>query len=69
MKGQDPVRSEILKNNRFIYHVNSFNYLGNITAYGKEVDIVNILCNYFKITGIINTVFRPQKTLKQTRIK
>jgi len=25
--------------------------------------------NYLKITGIINNVFRPQKTLKKTRIK
>ena len=33
------------------------------------MDIDNKLHNYFKITGIINNVFRPQKTLKKTRIK
>ena len=27
------------------------------------------LHNYLKITGIKNNVFRPQKTLKKTRIK
>jgi hypothetical protein len=27
------------------------------------------LHNYLKITGILNNVFRPQKTLKKTRIK
>jgi hypothetical protein len=27
------------------------------------------LCNYLKITGIINNAFRPQKTLKQTTVK
>jgi hypothetical protein len=27
------------------------------------------LSTYFKITGIINNVFRPQKTLKKTRKK
>ena len=25
--------------------------------------------NYLKITGILNNIFRPQKTLKKTRIK
>jgi hypothetical protein len=29
----------------------------------------NILHNYLKITGILNNVFRPQKTLKKTIIK
>jgi len=38
-------------------------------SYEKEMDIDNKLHNYLKITGIINNVFRPQKTLKKTRIK
>jgi len=50
------------------YIINSFNYLGNI-SYEKEFDIDNKLHNYLKITGIINNVFGPQKTLKKTRIK
>ena len=33
------------------------------------MDIDNKLHNYLKITGIINNVFRPQKTLKKTTIK
>ena len=33
------------------------------------MDIDNKLHNYLKITAIINYVFRPQKTLKKTRIK
>ena len=37
-------------------------------SYEKELDIDNKLHNYLKITGILNNVFRPQKTLK-TRIK
>ena len=50
--------------------VNSFNQLGNLICYEKEVKIDNNLNNYFKITGIINNVFRPQKgTLKNTTIK
>jgi len=38
-------------------------------SYEKELDIDNKLHNYLKITGIISNVFRPQKTLKKTRIK
>ena len=45
-----------------------FNYLGNI-SYEKELDIDNKLHNYLKFTGILDNVFRPQKTLKKTRIK
>ena len=33
------------------------------------MDIDNKLHNYLKITSILNNVFRPQKTLKKTRIK
>ena len=38
-------------------------------SYEKELDIDNKLLNYLKITGILNNVFRPQKTLKKTRTK
>ena len=33
------------------------------------MDINNKLNNFLKITGILNNVFRPQETLKKTRIK
>jgi hypothetical protein len=33
------------------------------------VDIDNKLNNYLIITGIMNNMFRPQKTLKKTRLK
>ena len=55
--------------NKIIEQVNSFNYLGNMISYEKELDINNKLHNYLKITDILNNVFRPQKTLKKTRIK
>ena len=48
--------------------VSSFNYLGSVISYEKELDIDNKLHNYLKFTGILNNVFRPQKTLKKTRI-
>jgi hypothetical protein len=32
-------------------------------SYAKDLDIDNKLYNYLKITGILNNVFRPQKTL------
>jgi hypothetical protein len=38
-------------------------------SYEIEADIDNKLNNYLKITNIINNMFRPQKTLKKTRIK
>jgi hypothetical protein len=33
------------------------------------LDIDNKLHNYLKIPGILNNVFRPQKSLKKTKIK
>jgi len=68
-KGRDPVRTKFVIDNKIIEQVNSFNYLGNMISYKKELDTDNKLRNYLKITGIINNVFRPQKTLKKTRIK
>ena len=68
-KGRDPVRTEIVIDNKIIERVNSFNCLGNMISHEKELDIDNKLHNYLKITGIINNVFRPQKTIKKTRIK
>ena len=38
-------------------------------CYEGEWDIVNKLNNFVKITGTLNSVFRPQKPLKKTRIK
>jgi hypothetical protein len=38
-------------------------------SYENEMDINNKLNNYLRITDIINNVFRPNKTLKKTRIK
>ena len=67
-KGRDPVRTEIVMDNRIIEQVKLFNCLGNVISYGKELDIDNKL-RYLKITGILNMVFRPQKPLKKTTIK
>ena len=68
-KGRDPVRTNIVIDNKIIEQVNSYNYLGNMISYEKELDIDNKLHNYMKITGILNNVFRLQKTLQKTRIK
>jgi hypothetical protein len=38
------------------------NYLGNTIFYEKQVDIDNKLQNCLKIAGILNNVFRLQKT-------
>jgi len=63
-KGRDPIRTEIVIDNKIIEQVNSFNYLGNIMSYEKELDIDNKLHNYLKITGILSNVFRPQEPLR-----
>jgi len=66
-KGRDTVRTKIVIDNKIIEQVNFFNYLGNI-SYEGELDIDNKLNDFLKITGILNNVFRPQKTFKKTRI-
>jgi hypothetical protein len=63
------IDNKIVIDNKTIEQVNLFNYLGNMISYEKELDIDNKLRNYLKITGILNNVFRPQKTLKKARIK
>ena len=67
-KGRDPVRTKTVIDNKIIGEVNLFNYLGNI-SYDKELDPDNKLHNYLKITGILNNVFRLQKSFKKKRIK
>jgi len=62
------VRTKIVVDNNVIEKVNLFNCLGNMITYGG-LNIDNKLNNVLKITDILNNVFRPQKTVKQTRIK
>ena len=64
-KGRDPVRTKIVIDNKIIEQVSSFNYLGNMISYEKELDIDNKLHNYLKITVILNNVFIPQKLLRK----
>ena len=68
-KGRDPIRTKIVIDNKIIEQVKSFKYLGNMISYERELDIDNKLNSYLKVTGTLNNVFRPQKTLKKTRIK
>jgi hypothetical protein len=42
-KGRDPVRTKIVTDSKIIEQANSFNYLGNIISYEKELDIDNKL--------------------------
>jgi len=45
-KGRDPIRIKLLTNNKIIEQVNSFNYLGNLISYEKEVDIDTKLSHF-----------------------
>jgi len=62
---RDPVRTKIVIDNKIIEQVNSFNYLGKMISYEKELDIDNKLHNCLKITGILNNVFSPKKPLRK----
>ena len=64
-KGRDPVRTEIVIDNKIIEQVNSFSYLGNMISCEKELDIDNKVHKCLKITGIIHNLFRPQKPLRK----
>jgi hypothetical protein len=68
-KERDSVRSKIVIDKHITEKVNSFNYLGNLISYEKEVENDEKLNNYFKTTCNINNKFRPQNTLKKTRRK
>ena len=59
-KGQEPVRSKIVIDNKIIEQVNSFLYSENLKPYEEELDIENKLNNYSKTTGIVNNMFRPK---------
>jgi len=64
-RGRDPVRTKIVIDNKIIEQVNSFNYLGSMISYEKELDIDNKLHNYLKITGILNNVLGHKKLLRK----
>jgi hypothetical protein len=68
-QGQEPVRRKTNTENKIMEQVNSFNYLGNLMSYEKEMDINNKMNNYLKTTDIINNMFIPQKNFKKTRPK
>jgi len=51
-KGQDPVRTKIVIDNKIIEQVNLFNYLENMISYVGVLDIDKKLNNFLKITGI-----------------
>ena len=68
-KGLDPVITKIVIDNKIIEQVNLFNYLGNMISYEGELDTDNKLHNFLKITGILNNVFRPQKTPLENKNK
>ena len=67
--GRDLVRTKIVIGNKIIEQVNLFKYLGNTISYGGELNVDNIKQNILKITGILNNLFKPQKTLEKTKTK
>jgi len=56
---------KIVIDNKIIEQVILFKYLGNMISCEGELYIDNKLNNFLKITGILNNMFRPQKTLRK----
>lgn len=52
--GQEPVRSEIVTNNKITEQTKSFNYLGCLLSHENEK---NYISKFLKITGLINNIF------------
>lgn len=68
-QGKHPKRSKIVINNKIIEQVNTFNYLGNLVSYKNEKDIDSKISKFLRITGIINNIFKPNRTRRNTRLK
>jgi transcription initiation factor TFIIIB Brf1 subunit/transcription initiation factor TFIIB len=48
-KGRDPVRTKIVTDKKIIEQIKSFNYLGNLVPYERELDIDNKLNKHLKL--------------------
>ena len=66
-QGRDPVRTKIVIDNKIIEKVNLFSCFRNVISYEGELDIDSKLNNFLKIAGILNNVFRPQKTPQENK--
>ena len=68
-KGRYQVRNKIVIGNKIIEQVNLFKYLGNMISFEGKLDIDNTRNDFLKITGILNNVFRPQKSPYENKNK
>jgi len=57
--------TKFVTDNKSIEQVSLFHSLGNMINYEGALDIDSKLNNFLKITGILNSVFRPQKPLNK----
>jgi hypothetical protein len=67
--GPEPIRSKILIDNEIKQQINAINYLWCSMSNEGEKDIDVKIPKFLKITGLINTIFKPSKFQKQTRIQ
>jgi hypothetical protein len=68
-KRRKPDRRKTVIDKKITENVNSFKFLGILIYFEKEEDTNNQRNNYWKITDIINNMFRSLKYLKKTRLK
>jgi hypothetical protein len=60
--GPEPIRSKSVIYNKITQQVNVFNYVGCSLSYEGEKDIDVKISNFLKITGLVNTIFKPSKS-------
>ena len=58
-KGRETVRSKTVRDKKILEEVNSFNYLGNLISYEKDVDIDKETEKVFGKDRRPNNTFRP----------
>jgi hypothetical protein len=64
----EPIRSKIVIDNKIV-QVNVFNYLGCSLPYEGEKDTDVKISKFLKITGLINTIFKPLKVQNKLEYK
>jgi hypothetical protein len=66
---KEPVRRKICVNGKKLEQVNTFNYLGCAMSYEGEKDMEVNISKFVKVTGVMNSVFKPSSVQKLTRLQ
>jgi hypothetical protein len=67
--GQDPVRSKIIVDNKWLQQVKKYKYLSCGISCENEKDFQQKVGKFAQILGIVNNTFKPTLFQKYSRIK